>query len=293
MSTRDDSPPAAPDFALGGELVVRRLGLGAMRIVGQPGNWGEPADRERSLAVLRAAVDAGVNLIDTAEAYGPGVSEELIAEALRPYPDDLVIATKGGMVKDGPGRVYRDGRPDALRRGAEGSLSRLGRDRLDLWQLHRIDPAVPVATSLEAAAAMREEGLIRHIGLSGVTADELRVAQAIVPIASVQNRFSLSEPEDGAMVDLCADLGIAYLPYGPLGGSVAVALADALGAVAARHGASPSQVALAWLLHRSPNLIPIPGTADPVHAAENAAADIPLSVEDNAALARAATKRAR
>ncbi len=265
-----------PTFSIGGDLIVDRIGYGAMRIVGQPGNFGEPADRDRSLAVLRAAVEAGVNFIDTAEAYGPGVSEELIAEALHPYPDHLVIATKGGVAKPAPDNIYADGSPEALRRSVEASLARLKLEQIDLYQLHRPDPRVALVDSVGALAEMQAEGLIRHIGLSNVTADQLRAAQRVARIAAVQNRYGLADRNDDALVDITAAHDIAYLPYGPLGAHpmhhgapVADNASGALAAVAERHGVTTTQVALAWLVHRSPNLIAIPGTTSSDHAREN------------------------
>ena len=255
-----------------------------MRIVGQPGNFGPPADRPASLAVLRAAVDGGVTFIDTAAAYGPGVSEELIAEALRGpggYPDGLVVATKGGIEKHGPtaADIRSDGRPEALRAGALASRERLGVERIDLYQLHRPDPAVGFEVQVEALAGLRDEGVVRHLGLSNVTAEQLDVALAITPIASVQNRFGLLDRSDEALVDRCAAEGIAYLPYGPLGAEpmrhgspLGDRVEGPVAQVAQRHGVTAAQVALAWLLHRSPSLVPIPGTTSPAHLAENLAA---------------------
>jgi aryl-alcohol dehydrogenase-like predicted oxidoreductase len=271
-------------WRLGGDSPIDRLGYGAMRIVGQPGNFGPPADRTASLAVLRAAVEAGVTFIDTAAAYGPGVSEELIAEALRGpsgYPDGVVVGTKGGIEKRGPtpADIRSDGRPEALRAGALASRDRLRVDRIDLYQLHRPDPDVPFEVQVQALADLRDEGVVRHLGLSNVTAAQLDAALAIAPIASVQNRFGLLERGDEALVDRCAQEGIAYLPYGPLGAQPmrpGSPLEDGgpgpVAQVAERHGATAAQVALAWLLHRSPSLVPIPGTTSPAHLAENVAA---------------------
>ena len=292
ISPASPTSTASTTFAVGGDLTVRRIGYGAMRIVGQPGNFGPPADRNRSIAVLRAAVDAGTDFIDTAEAYGPGVSEELIADALHPYPEGLVIATKGGVAKAAPDDIRADGSPAALRRSVHASLRRLRLDRLDLYQLHRPDPAVPLTESVHALAELQDEGLIRHIGLSNVTATQLRAAQRVATIATVQNRFGLRDRGDDPLVDLLAEEGVAYLPYGPLGAHpmrpgapVAIDADAALEAIAARHGATTAQIALAWLLHRSPNVIPIPGTTDPNHARENAAAQsLQLTDDDIEAL---------
>lgn len=271
--------PLSSNYVLGGDLVVRRLGYGAMRIVGQPRNFGQPADRQGSLAALRAAVDHGATLIDTAESYGPGVSEELIAEALHPYPADLVIATKGGITKVSATDIRVDGSPEALRRSVEASLRRLRVERVDLYQLHRPDPAVAFERSIGALADLRSEGKIRHVGLSNVNAGQLRAAQGIVPIVSVQNRYSLVDRGDDEMVDLTAVGGIAFLSYGPLGadalrpGSPIANLSDhPVALVAARHEATPAQIALAWLLHRAENVIPIPGSTNVAHVADNAGA---------------------
>jgi aryl-alcohol dehydrogenase-like predicted oxidoreductase len=284
-------------WRLGGDSPIDRLGYGAMRIVGQPGNFGPPADRAASLAVLRAAVEAGVTFIDTAAAYGPGVSKELIAEALRGpsgYPDGVVVATKGGIEKAGPtaADIRSDGRPEALRAGALASRERLRVERIDLYQLHRPDPDVPFEAQVQALAELRDEGVVRHLGLSNVTAAQLDAALAIAPIASVQNRFGLLERGDEALVDRCAREGIAYLPYGPLGAQPmrpGSPLGDGgpgpVAQVAERHGATAAQVALAWLLHRSPSLVPIPGTTSLAHLAENVAArELRLDDADLAAL---------
>ncbi len=291
-TTANPTSTISTTTTIGGDLPVHRLGYGAMRIVGQPGNFGPPDDRRRSIAVLRAAVDAGTDFIDTAEAYGPGVSEELIAEALYPYPEGLVIATKGGVAKAAPDDIRADGSPAALRRSVHASLRRLRLDRLDVYQLHRPDPTVPLTESVHALAELQSEGLIRHIGLSNVTATQLRSAQAVATVATVQNRFGLADRRDDPLVDLLAEEDIAYLPYGPLGAHpmrpgapVATDGGDALAAVAARHQATPAQIALAWLLHRSPNLVPIPGTTDPIHARENhAALYLQLTADDIEAL---------
>ena len=275
---------AAGTVTLGGEHEVRRLGFGAMRITG-PGIWGPPADHAEALAVLRRAVELGVNFIDTADAYGPDVSEALIAEALAPYPEDLVIATKGGLLRDGPGRWRPDGRPGHLRAALEGSLSRLGVEQVTLYQLHRPDPAVPLAESVGELVALRDEGKIRHIGLSNVNRRQLAAAQALTPIASVQNRYNPSDRASDALVEAAERDGFAFIPWAPVGGH-APGVGVALAAVAERHGASPVQVALAWQLARSPQMLPIPGTSSVAHLEENvAAAGLALDDGDLARLA--------
>lgn len=277
-------------FVLGGDLTVRRLGYGAMRLCGQPGNFGRYPDWEGGIRLLRQAVDLGVQLFDTAHAYGPGTNEELISEALSPY-GSLVIATKGGVEKTAPDRVFACGRPEALRGFCEASLRRLRVDRIDLYQLHRPDPEVPFLESVGALAQLRAEGKIRHVGLSNVSLAQIQEAEAIVPIASVQNRYNLWERGDEPTLRYCEQRGIAYFPWGPLaakpferGAPLARAqdlAEDPLGTLAHRLGATPSQVALAWLLQKSPNLLPIPGTTTPEHLAENlAAARLSISREE-------------
>ncbi|MGC5360150.1 aldo/keto reductase [Streptomyces sp. DT24] len=272
-------------FALGGELPVRRLGFGTAQLTG-PGYWGPRGDRTDAVAVLRGAVSRGVTLIDTADNYGPGLAEELVAEALRPYPADLVVATKGGVVRTSDSAWHVAGRPERLRAMCEASLRRLRRDRIDLYQLHRFDPAVPMAEQLGALDALRQEGKIRFIGLDTLTADQLEQALSLTGIASVQNRFNLLDRGSDAVLDLCEAHGLAFLPWFPLAngaltGEDAAALAD----IAERYGATRGQIALAWLLHRSPVLCPTPGTGSPAHLAENlGAAEIRLSAEDMARL---------
>lgn len=259
---------------VGGDLTVSRLGFGAMRITGA-GIWGDPPDREQARAVLRRAVDLGVNFIDTADAYGPGVSEILIAEALYPYPGDLVIATKGGIVRPRPGRWESNGRPAHLRRACEASLKRLGLEQIPLYQLHRPDPRVPFTESVGALVALKDEGKIRHIGLSNVTEVQLREAQRLTPIVSIQNRYTVSDRSSEALVDLCEQERLVFLPWAP----IQVGGADrAVSKAAARHGATPRQVVLAWLLARSPHILPIPGTGSVDHLEENVAA-VSLSLE--------------
>jgi pyridoxine 4-dehydrogenase len=276
---------AAGTIDIGGDLTVNRMGFGAMRITGQ-GIWGPPPDRDRAKAALRQAVELGVNFIDTADSYGPNVSEELIAEELHPYPDDLVIATKGGLLRPGPGRWEPDGRPEHLREVCEGSLRRLKLDQIPLYQFHRPDSKVPLAESIGVLVELKAEGKIRHIGVSNVSEDQLRDAQKLTPVVSVQNRYNLNDRSSESMVDLCDSEGIVFLPWAP------IQEADELIPVvtaAHRLGVSTRQVALAWLLARSSQILPIPGSGSPDHVAENvAAASVELtSNESNAILALA------
>ncbi|HEX4532558.1 MAG TPA: aldo/keto reductase [Acidimicrobiia bacterium] len=269
---------------IGGDLTVRRLGFGAMRITG-PGIWGEPRDRDEAKAVLRRAIEMGVNFIDTADSYGPQVSEELIAEALHPYPEDLVIATKGGLERTGPNRWPSNGRPDHLKEACDGSLRRLQLDEIALYQLHRPDPKVPYDDSVGALVELKEAGKIRHIGVSNVTEEQLRTAQSMTPVVSVQNRYNVSDRDSESMLDLCEQEDIAFLPYSPIqdheGNSN---VAD----VAARHNVTATQVILAWLLARSPAMLPIPGTGSVPHLEENVtASSIHLDPAEVAALQRA------
>jgi pyridoxine 4-dehydrogenase len=268
-------------LAVGDDLVVNRFGFGAMRITG-PGVWGPPTDHAGAVAVLRRAIDLGVNFIDTADSYGPSVSEELIAEALTPYPEDLVIATKGGLVRPGPGQWQADASPEHLRLACEGSLRRLGLEQIPIYQLHRVDPAVPLADSLGALVELRDEGKILHIGLSNVTVDQLQEAQSIASIVSVQNRYNLGDRSSEAVLERCDFERIAFLPWAPLGGLKTNHVAAQ---IAARHGATPTQVALAWLLRRSPVVLPIAGTSSVAHFDENlAAVAVDLSEAEFAAL---------
>ena len=286
-STSDSAgaPASAPGIVRLGDLRVRRLGFGAMRVTGR-GVWGPPADRADALRVLRRAVELGVDLIDTADSYGPGVSEELIAEALAPYPQGLVIATKGGLTRPGPGEWRRDGRPAHLRTACEASLKRLRTERIDLYQLHSPDPRVPLADSLGALVELQRAGKIRHIGISNVNAGELKLARSVAAIVSVQNRYNFTDRTSDPVLDACARDGIAFLPWYPLAaGSHATAADRAVAEVAARHQAAPAQVAIAWLLARSPVMLPIPGTASLAHLEENMqAARLTLSAADRAAL---------
>jgi len=280
------SAAASGAVSLGGELTVRRLGFGAMRITGD-GVWGPPKDPASALAVLRRAVELGVNFIDTADSYGPYVSEELIANALVPYPKDLVIATKGGWNRPGPNQWTHDASPEHLRKAVEGSLKRLRLDRIDLYQLHTPDPVVALDASMETLAELRVEGKIRLIGLSNVTREHIERARKIVPIVSVQNRYSFADREWDYVVDYCERSGIAFIPWFPLGaGKVAGKLLER---IARALNKTPKQVALAWLLKRSPVMLPIPGTSSIEHLEENLeAASVRLSDEEYELLAGAA-----
>ncbi|TDU75299.1 aryl-alcohol dehydrogenase-like predicted oxidoreductase [Streptomyces sp. KS 21] len=272
-------------FLLGGDLPVRRLGLGTGGLVG-PGYWGPRGSRAEARALLNTAVDRGVTFLDTADNYGPDLAEELIAEALHPYGEQLVIATKGGVVRTGPDLWHHAGRPEQLRAMCEASLRRLRLECIDLYQLHRFDPAVPMAEQLGALAGLREEGKIRHIGLDTVTAEQLGRALELVPVAAVQNPYNLLDRSSAEVLALCEARGIAFLPYYPLGsGSLTRESAAAVTAVATEHRAGPGQIALAWLLHRSPVLCPMPGTGSPAHLAENIdAATIHLTPRELAVL---------
>jgi aryl-alcohol dehydrogenase-like predicted oxidoreductase len=266
---------------VGGDLTVNRLGYGAMRITGT-GIWGEPADREQAKAALRRAVELGVNFIDTADSYGPDVSETLIAETLYPYPDDLVIATKGGQVRPGPGRWDPDGRPEHLKEALEGSLRRLKLDQIPLYQFHRVDPKVPLEESVGALAQLKDEGKIRHVGLSNVTEEQLRVAERIVPIVSIQNRYNVADRRSESIVDLCEQENLTFLPWAPISEADQVEL---ITHTAMDHGVFPRQIVLAWMLARSPQMLPIPGSGSPEHVEENvAAASIKLDQGEVAAI---------
>jgi pyridoxine 4-dehydrogenase len=253
---------------VGGDLTVNRLGFGAMRITGD-GIWGPPADRDEAKAVLRRAVELGVNFIDTADSYGPHVSEELIAEALHPYPEDLVIATKGGLERTGPGQWPTNGRPEHLIEACEGSLRRLELDQIPLYQFHRPDPEVPLEDSIGALVSLKEQGKIRHIGLSNVTEDQLRSAQRLTPIVSIQNRFNVADRHSESLIDLCEQERLIFLPWAPIQN-----LDDnaAVRELAQHHDATPRQIVLAWLLSRSPAILPIPGTGTVSHLEDNIAA---------------------
>ncbi len=262
MTAMRSSAPAAlaGTIVIGGELTVNRLGFGAMRLTGA-GIWGEPADPAEAKRVLRRALELGVNFIDTADAYGPSVSERLIAEALYPYPHGLVIATKGGMLRDGPGQWRPDGRPEHLRAACEGSLARLRLDRIDLYQLHRPDPRVPLEESLGALVDLQREGKIRHIGVSNVTLEELRLAREVAGVVAVQNRYNLIDRGSQDVLDRCTADWIPFLPWFPLATGDLTRGAGVVARVAEAHGATPAQVALAWLLQCSPVMVPIPGTS--------------------------------
>jgi aryl-alcohol dehydrogenase-like predicted oxidoreductase len=286
MDRANNAPaPASGTIDVGGDLTVHRMGFGAMRITGA-GIWGDPPDREVAKAVLRRAIELGVNLIDTADSYGPAVSEELIAEALHPYPDDLVIATKGGLERTGPDQWPANGRPEHLKQVCDESLRRLRLDEIPLYQQHRPDPQVPYEETIGALVELKQQGKIRHIGVSNVDERQLRVAQAITPIVSVQNRYNVSDRRSEAMLDLCEQESIVFLPYSPIqdfeGNTV---VADA----AARHGVTVMQMLLAWMLARSPVMLPIPGTGSVAHLEENVtAATIELEPHEVAAITASA-----
>ena len=266
---------------VGGDLTVNRLGFGAMRITGQ-GIWGEPPDLGQAKAAIKRAVELGVNFIDTADSYGPYVSETLIAETLYPYPDDLVIATKGGLVRPGPGRWDTDGRPEHLREALDGSLTRLRVERIDLYQFHRPDPNVPLEESIGALAELKDQGKIRHIGISNVTEVQLQRAEKITPIVSVQNRYNVVDRASESMVDLCEQEELAFLPWAPIQEADEV---DVITYAARNHGYTPRQIVLAWLLARSPQILPIPGSGSSEHVEANvAAASIKLDQNEVAAI---------
>ncbi len=283
MNIREVTARLAGDVSLGKDLSVHRLGFGAMRLTGE-GIWGPPKDRNAALAVLRRAVELEVNFIDTADSYGPYVSEELIAEALYPYPRGLVIATKGGWNRPGPNQWTHDATPAHLREAVEGSLKRLKLDRIDVYQLHTPDPVVPFEASVEILAELRNQGKVRLIGLSNVTQEHIERARKIVPIVSVQNRYSFADREWDYVVNYCDSHGIAFIPWFPLGaGKVA---GEVLNEIAKAHQASPKQVALAWLMRRSPIMLPIPGTSSVKHLEENiAGASVQLTDEEYERLA--------
>jgi pyridoxine 4-dehydrogenase len=279
------SAAAAGTITIGGDLTVNRLGFGAMRITGR-GIWGEPPDVDQAKAVLQRAVELDVNFIDTADSYGPEVSENLIAEALHPYPDDLVIATKGGLERPGPGRWPANGRPDHLKEACEGSLRRLRLEQIPVYQFHRPDPSVPFGESIGALLELQREGKVRHIGLSNVTVQQLREAQRLTPIASVQNRYNLSDRGSDPVLEACENEQVAFLPWAPIQDHESLAVARE---IASRYGSTVHQVVLAWLLARSPVMVPIPGTGSVTHLEENvAAAGLQLSADE----VQSMTKRA-
>ena len=264
---------ARSNFLLGGDTLVRRLGFGGVQLCGMgKDGWGMPRDRKKALEVVRRAVELGVNLVDTADSYGPGVSEEIIAEALYPYPPDLVIATKGGLVIQGPRQWIHNGKPSHLRQALEGSLRRLRLECIDLYQLHAVDPDVPIEESVGTLAVMQAEGKIRHIGLSNVDINQLRRAQSVTIIVSVQNRYNLLERDSESMVNLCQADGLGFIPWFPLGEGYLVLSNYELERIAQAHNATTAQIALCWLLRRSPAILPIPGTSSIAHVDENVAA---------------------
>jgi pyridoxine 4-dehydrogenase len=275
-------------FKLGGDLEVRRLGFGAMRITGE-GIWGPPDDPEEAKRLLRRVVECRVNFIDTADSYGPEISEQLIAEALHPYPDELVIATKGGLRRTGPGEWPRDGRPERLKECCEGSLRRLRLDRIDLYQLHAPDPEVPLEESMGAMRELQEEGKVRHIGVSNTSPEDLQRARSVVEVVSAQSRFSLTDRAQEPVLDACDRDGLAFIPWFPLATGDLAKPGGPVDEIARAHDATPAQVALAWLLRRSPVILPIPGTSSIEHFEENlAAAELRLSDEEMASLEGAA-----
>jgi aryl-alcohol dehydrogenase-like predicted oxidoreductase len=285
--TAATSVPAADagTFRLG-DMTVNRMGFGAMRITGQ-GIWGEPKDVEGCKRVLRRAVELGINLIDTAASYGPDVSERIIGETLHPYANGLVIATKGGLTRSGPGGWHADCSPKQLTKDLEGSLRRLRVERIDLYQLHTVDPKVAFEDSVGTLSRLREQGKIRHVGLSNVSVAQLRQARKIVPIVSVQNRYNLADRHSEDVLNECEKEGIGFLPWYPLAASELAKDGSPLAQAAKRHGVTPGQLALAWLLHRSPAMLPIPGTSSVAHLEENtAAATVKLSLEEVRELGR-------
>lgn len=278
------SPPKRPatksgTFAVGGDLTVYRLGYGAMQLTG-PGVWGEPADRAQAIAVLRRAVELGINLIDTADSYGPQVSEELIREALHPYPKGLVIATKAGLVRPGPNRWVPLGKPEYLRQQCELSLRRLGVERIDLFQLHRIDPKVPAEDQFGVLRDLQKEGKVRHVGLSEVNVAEVDAARRIVAIATVQNQYNLAYRNSEDVLDYCTHNNIGFIPWFPLATGDLTKPHGVLVEIAKALGATPAQIALAWLLKKSPVMLPIPGTSNVKHLEENTAAAL-LNLDDS------------
>jgi pyridoxine 4-dehydrogenase len=276
---RELTDDSAGTLRIGGDLEVRRLGFGAMRITGK-GVWGPPANPDEARAVLRRVAELGINLIDTADSYGPGVSEELIAEVLHPYTG-ITVATKGGLERTGPGEWPRNGRPEHLRRACEESLRRLRVDRIDLYQLHSPDHAVPYAESVGAMRELQDEGKVRHVGVSNVTVDQLEEAREIVDVVSVQNRFNLAERDSEDVLERCEELGICFFPWFPLAAGDLAEPGGVAAEIAEAHAASAGQIALAWLLHRSPVVVPIPGTSSVEHLEENVAAtEITLSGDE-------------
>jgi aryl-alcohol dehydrogenase-like predicted oxidoreductase len=286
MTTRNLNAARSGTFLLGGDLPVHRLGFGAMRITGK-GIFGPPKDRRECIAVLRRVVEVGVNLIDTAESYGPHVSEALIAEALHPYPPGLVIATKGGLDRPGPDKWEPNGRPERLREELEGSLRRLRLERIDVWQLHRIDPKLPEEDQFGTIVELQREGKILHAGLSEVTVEQIARARKFFPVVSVQNRYNLADRGWESVLESCEEQGIAFIPWFPLQMGRLAEARGPLAEIAKRHKATPAKIALAWLLRRSPVMLPIPGTSRVNHLEENVmAALLEISDDEFAALAR-------
>ena len=271
MRTHTSEAQKSGEFTIGNDLRVTRLGYGAMRITGK-GVWGEPADRAEAIRVLRRALELGINFIDTADSYGPSVSEEIIAEALHPYPAGLVIATKGGFDRPGPDKWVENGRPEHLRSACEGSLRRLRLERIDLYQLHRIDPKIPAEDQLGTLKDLQKQGKIKHVGLSEVNVRQIQHAQKILPIVSVQNRYSVSDRGSEDVLEYCEREHIGFIPWFPLAAGKLSGAKSPINVVAERLKATPSQVALAWLLARSPVMLPIPGTSSVKHLEENVAA---------------------
>lgn len=285
------SAHSSGQFSIGGDLSVYRLGFGAMRITGD-GIWGEPADSAEAKRTLKRVPELGIDFIDTADSYGPEVSERLIKEVLHPYTG-LLIATKGGLTRPGPSQWVPNGKPDYLRQQVTSSLKRLGVERIDLWQLHRIDPNVPQAEQFEVIAAMQKEGLIRHIGLSEVSVDDIKAAQKAFTVTTVQNEYNLANRKSEDVLDYCEAQGIGFIPWFPLAAGSLAKPGSVLDTIAKRNNASPSQIALAWLLRRSPVMLPIPGTGKVKHLEQNvAAADIKLSDSDYDELTTLAQKAA-
>jgi aryl-alcohol dehydrogenase-like predicted oxidoreductase len=280
MTTKEIHASASGTFTLGGDIHINRLGFGAMRITGE-GIWGEPKNPEQAKKVLRRAVELGVNFIDTADAYGPEVSERLIAEALHPYPKDLIIATKGGLTRSGPNAWAPVGRPEYLHQQVELSLRRLKVERIDLWQLHRIDPQVPVEESLGVIKKLQQQGKIRHVGLSEVNADEIKQASKVLPIVSVQNQYNIGDRKHEKTLQYCEQHKLGFIPWFPVAAGKLARPGGPLDEAAKRHNVTVAQLSLAWLLHHSPVMLPIPGTSSVEHLEENiAAAGVHLSANE-------------
>jgi pyridoxine 4-dehydrogenase len=285
------STTVAKTLKIGGEIEINRLGFGAMRITG-PGIWGEPADRAEAIRTVKSLAGNGVNFIDTADSYGPNVSEELIREALLPYAGDLLVATKAGLTRSGPDQWVPNGKPDYLIAQAHGSLKRLGVEQIGLWQLHRIDPRTPRDAQFAAVKKLLDDGVIRHAGLSEVSVEDIKAASKVFKVASVQNRYNLVDRASEDVLDYCTQQGIAFIPWYPLAAGDLTAPGSLFDTIAKRHGATSGQIALAWLLKRSPMMLPIPGTSKVAHLKENMkAADIVLSDEEFAALDKEGKKR--